>query len=134
MGGEASEVSTKAQVDTKREQGSSQRRRWSKALKRQIVAETLEPGSSVSIVARRHDVNTNQVFTWRRELLPKTATAVADGTMVPVEVAPERAGGRGGQPRRGAGIIEIELGSGARVTIRGEIAAEMLRRVFDLLR
>lgn len=134
MGGEASEVSTKAQVDTKREQGSSKRRRWSKALKRQIVAETLEPGSSVSIVARRHDVNTNQVFTWRRELLPKQATAVADGTMVPVEVAPERAGGRGGKSRRGAGIIEIELGSGARVTIRGEIAAEMLRRVLDLLR
>ena len=64
-------MSTKAQVDTERESGSSKRRRWSKALKRLIVVETLEPGSSVSIVARRHDVNINQAFTSRRELLAK---------------------------------------------------------------
>jgi transposase len=31
-------------------------------LKRQIVAETEEPGASVSVIARRHDVNANQVF------------------------------------------------------------------------
>ena len=31
-------------------------------LKRQIVEETLVPGASVSRVARRHDVNANQVF------------------------------------------------------------------------
>ena len=27
---------------------------------------TLAPGSSVSVVARRYDVNANQVFAWRR--------------------------------------------------------------------
>ncbi len=42
------------------------RRRWSEAEKRRIVAESDEPGVSVSLVARRHDVNANQVFTWRR--------------------------------------------------------------------
>jgi transposase-like protein len=31
-------------------------------IERRIVAETLEPGASVSIVARRHDVNANQAF------------------------------------------------------------------------
>ena len=41
-------------------------------LKRQLVAETLEPGSSVSIVARRHDVNANQLFKWRHELAGST--------------------------------------------------------------
>jgi transposase-like protein len=40
----------------------------------------------VSVVARRHDVNTNQVFTWRRELLPKKSAALGDGTMVLVTV------------------------------------------------
>ena len=55
-----------------------------------MVAETLEPGASVSIVARRHDVNTNQLFKWRRELLPKTVPAVVEGgTMVPVEIVAE---------------------------------------------
>jgi transposase-like protein len=33
-----------------------------------MVAETR---ASVSIVARRHDVNSNQLFRWRRQLLPK---------------------------------------------------------------
>jgi transposase len=134
--GERAEVSTKVEVDTK-QRNSTQRRQWPEALKRRIVAETLEPGSSVSIVARRHDVNTNQVFSWRRELLPKKpviAPAIADGTMVPVEIAPERRRGRSDGTRRGGGVIEIEFGSGARVSIRGEVAPEMLRQVFDLLR
>jgi hypothetical protein len=30
------------------------------------VEETLVPGASVSRVARRHDVNANQVFHWRK--------------------------------------------------------------------
>lgn len=134
--GERAEVSTKLEVDTKG-RNSRNRRQWPEALKRRIVAETLEPGSSVSVVARRHDVNTNQVFTWRRELLakkPVIASAIADGTMVPVEIAPERRRGRSDGTRRGGGIIEIEFGSGARVSIRGEVAPEMLRQVFDLLR
>jgi transposase len=134
--GERAEVSTKVEVDTK-QRTSTKRRQWPEALKRRIVAETLEPGSSVSIVARRHDVNTNQVFSWRRELLPKKpviSAAIAEGTMVPVEIAPERRRGRSDRTRRGGGVIEIAFGSGARVSIRGEVAPEMLRRVFDLLR
>jgi hypothetical protein len=43
------------------------------------------PGASVSIVARRHDVNSNQLFRWRRQLLPKAA--VESGAMVPVQIA-----------------------------------------------
>jgi transposase-like protein len=43
------------------------RRFRSKQERRQIVEETLKPGASVSLVARAHDVNTNQVFKWRRQ-------------------------------------------------------------------
>ena len=49
--------------------GTNKRRRhraWPESLKREIVAATLLPGSSVSRVARRYDVNANQVFAWRR--------------------------------------------------------------------
>ena len=44
------------------------RRSWPVGERQRIVAETLVPGASVSVVARRHDVNANQVFKWRREL------------------------------------------------------------------
>jgi hypothetical protein len=43
------------------------RRFRSKQERRQIVEETLKPGSSVSPVARAHEVNANQVFKWRRQ-------------------------------------------------------------------
>ena len=35
------------------------RRRWSEAEKRRVVAESYQPGVSVSLVARRNDVNAN---------------------------------------------------------------------------
>ncbi len=121
-------------MDTKRKPLSVGRRReWPEALKRQMVSETLEPGSSVSIVARRHDVNTNQLFKWRRELLPKAVPAVVEASpMVPVEIVPERPRRRRRADRQG--IIEIEFGGGARVSLRGEVEPAVLRQVVELLR
>lgn len=43
------------------------RRQYTLDLKRRIVEETFVPGASVSIVARRHNVNSNLVFTWRKQ-------------------------------------------------------------------
>ena len=98
MAATANEVSTKSLVDTKRKPLSAGgRREWPEALKRQMVAETLEPGASVSIVSRRHDVNTNQLFKWRRELLPKAVPAVIEG----VEIVPERPRRRRRAERKG---------------------------------
>jgi transposase len=45
---------------------SAKRRYRSKRDRRQIVEETLQPGASVAVIARRHDVNANQVFHWRK--------------------------------------------------------------------
>lgn len=62
---------------------------WPEALKREIVAATFEPGASV---ARQYDVNTNQVFSWRRRYgeasQPPVAPPSASG-LVPVTIAPE---------------------------------------------
>ena len=46
--------------------GPERRRRWSVAEKLSMVAETREPGVTVSLVARRRGVSPNQLFTWRR--------------------------------------------------------------------
>jgi transposase len=46
--------------------GPERRRRWAAAEKLAMVAETHEPGVTVSLVARRHGVAPNQLFSWRR--------------------------------------------------------------------
>jgi transposase len=125
MAEQAEQASTTGLVDTQ----PPKRRQYSEALKREMVAETQAPGASVSIVARRHDVNSNQLFRWRRQLLPKAA--VESGAMAPVAVAPDEA-----RPRRTdrEGVIEIALGCGARVRLRGEVSSETLRQGIELLR
>jgi transposase len=129
MADQAEQVSTTGLVDTKQQPDPTKRRQYSEALKRQMVTETLAPGASVSIVAWRHDVNSKQLFRWRRQLLPKAA--VESGAMVPVAIAPD-----GGRPRRAEreGVIEIAFGCGTRVRLRGEVSSETLRQVIELLR
>ena len=46
--------------------GPERRRRWAASEKIAMVAETHEPGVTVSLVARRHGVAPNQLFAWRR--------------------------------------------------------------------
>lgn len=64
--------------------GPQRRRRRSTAEKLAIIAETREPGMTVSLVARRHGLAPNQLFTWRRlaEQGALTATA-AEEEVVP---------------------------------------------------
>ncbi|AYR24479.1 IS3 family transposase [Herbaspirillum rubrisubalbicans] len=60
------------------------RRRRTPQEKIAIVQETLAPGASVSAVARRHGVNANQVFGWRKQYQEGSLTAVKAGeTVVP---------------------------------------------------
>ena len=47
--------------------GAGRRRDWSAEDKARIVADSLEPGATVSGVARRHGLTPQQLFTWRRD-------------------------------------------------------------------
>ena len=132
MAATGTEVSTTRLVDTKGSFGRAKRRQWSEALKRQIVAESMAPGASVSVVARRHDVNANQVFKWRREMAPEPPVSEGSVTLLPVEIAVQP-----DEPRaraRRTGTIEITFACGARICVRGEVPPETLRQVIELLR
>src|SRR5882757_4193856 len=58
------------------------RRRWSAPEKVRMVEETFEPGMTVSLVARRHGVAPNQLFTWRRLVAQGGLTAAGSGEEV----------------------------------------------------
>jgi transposase len=125
------------------------RRSWSAAEKRRIVAERLERGVSVSLVARRHDVNANQVFTWRRQLrdgklgggepastfVPVVMAADPPGCGVPASGEPtkEGSGGIAVPSPPPAGRIEIELAGGGRVIVDRHVNAAALARVIAVL-
>jgi transposase len=53
------------------------RRRWSAAEKVRLVEEAMQPGSSVSAVARRHGIAPSQLFGWKRRMLEGGLQAVA---------------------------------------------------------
>jgi len=122
------EVSTNSVMGTNK--GWRRHRSWPEALKREIVAATLTPGSSVSLVARRYDVNANQVFAWRRRY--GSASSEQTGVqLVPVTVTPDQP--ITAPPARADEQIEIELAGGYRVRVSNGVKAAALRLVLDVL-
>jgi len=53
------------------------RRRWSDALTAQVVAEALEPGTSVSAIAHRVGIHPSQLFAWRRDASGRPTCSIA---------------------------------------------------------
>ena len=105
-------------------------RSWPEAVKREIVSATLVPGSSVSMVARRYDVNANQVFAWRRRYR-EVAAAPAELRLLPVTVTPDHSEGMA--PVRAGELIEIVLTGGYRLRVGEGVQAATLRLVLDVL-
>ena len=113
--------------------GTNKRRRhraWPESLKREIVAASLMPGSSVSRVARRYDVNANQVFAWRRRYRD-VASEPAELRLLPVRVTPDQS--EGTAPAGAGDLIEIALAGGYRVRVGEGVQAATLRLVLDVL-
>jgi transposase len=106
--------------------GVGRRRRWSLDEKARIVAESLDPATTASAVARRYGLHVSQLFVWRQQL---AAPAVREApAFVPVVVtegtaAPAEAGGR----------MEIALGP-AVGRVGADVDAAALRRVLEVVR
>jgi transposase len=114
--------------------------------KRRIVQETHVRGASVATVARRHNVNPNQVFAWRQlyrrglldpnaaqESPPMLPVKVNTPTVLPSERARPTEPRNRGRPKRSSRLIEIKLCNGHSIVLHGRVDAEALSRVIDLL-
>ena len=118
--------------------GPRTRKRRSIQEKLQIVRETLQSEASVAVIARRHSVNANQVFTWRRQyqrgqLKGRSGTRAKQAMVLPVQIAEPprvRIPSRTEMARVPHALprVEIELANGPRVKI-WDIGCETVREL-----
>jgi transposase len=112
------------------------RRRRSVEEKRRIVEETLEVGASVARVARRHAVNANQVFYWRKKYREGRLGKSQSSKLLPVtlsDIAWNKSGrASGGSSPLAVGTMEIKLPKG-QLRVTGSVEAEALRTVLECL-
>ncbi|MGH8432587.1 MAG: IS66-like element accessory protein TnpA [Solimonas sp.] len=127
------------------------RRRWKLAEKQRLVGEALEPGASVSEVAKRHGLHPSQLFAWKKLArdggLRGEAEFVDSGGMsfAPVIVRSEPMQGqdRARHPISTEGLassieasrgrMEIALRRGRRITVFADVDAAALARVLEVL-
>ncbi|HEX5208531.1 MAG TPA: transposase [Steroidobacteraceae bacterium] len=120
------------------------RKQWSVQEKLQIVRETLQSEGSVPVIARRHGVNANQIFTWRREyrrgkLLERGVETARDRKAapallpvqihVPMKAVPQEARAAPASPSPEPERVEIEFASGTRLRIWGGLGKERLQAI-----
>jgi transposase len=122
------------------------RRQHSIEEKLRIVKETHLRGASVATVARRHDVNPNQVFAWRQMyrqglLEPKAPprnppmlpVKVSTPTVLPTERTVIEVPDQTHRSKPLSDAIEIQLANGHGIVVHGRIDTKMLARVIALL-
>ncbi len=110
--------------------GVGRRRRWSLEEKVRIVAESLDPATTSSAVARRYGLHASQLFTWRQQLQRGASAAqTLDGPgFVPVLLAED-----GAVSAAPVGRMEIALGSVV-VRVGADVDGPALRRVLEVVR
>ena len=105
--------------------------------KRKIVEEALRSPHSISVVARQHGLNSNQLFAWRKLYLSGQLEPAVDREaavrLLPVSVSEE--------PKQAPGLavssnvtINIEIPGRALVSVEGQVSAEIVRIVLESLR
>jgi transposase len=116
------------------------RRRFSGQFKHQIVMQSTEPGASVSAVAFANELNTNQVFKWRRDYFQQQGNrpAAKADTLLPVVVMANKAArlpapASQPSPNTLAGHIEVTLRHG-RIRVEGAVDSDALRMLVQCLR
>ena len=131
--------------------GVARRRRWSIEEKLRIVAESLAGEASVSLVAQRHGLRSNQLFKWRKMAREGAFGAFpADPSFVPVRIiandAPSslpsslRSSSLPSRPSAevssaiGCSLAEIELTNGCRLRVAADIEPLALRRLVTTLK
>lgn len=109
--------------------GPERRRRWSVEEQRRILEEAFAPGACVAQVARRHDVSTALVYTWRRKLGAALVASQGDQGFVEAVVLEDKIS----MPAPEQPAIMVELSHGVRVSIYNSSSPTMAAVVIKAL-
>jgi transposase len=122
------------------------RRIWTPEQKREIVGESLQPGTTPTAVARKHAISSGLLYTWRQQVMgvqggavvrssPSFARVEVTSAPVPLDAPdcipsePTASASRG----RPDGLIEIVLTDGVVVRVDAHVDGRALRRVLGAL-
>ena len=116
------------------------RRQYSKTLKRQIVEECLAGNDSTSVVARRHDINANLLFKWRRQYdagvfdnESGSASLVPIVVKSPAQISPPASVNQSTGSHTDIAKLEIHLAGGHRLVAAGTVCPVVLRTALEVL-
>jgi transposase len=123
-------------------EGAYKRPNFPNELKRRLVEQSLEPGASLSLIARDNDINANLLFKWRRRYFegaygmpaqPAPASSTVDwksAPLLPVNLIAETAESEPAKPSEAVppveNVCEVEFDH-ARLRIRGDVSPTILR-------
>src|SRR5664279_1407638 len=107
------------------------RRSWTRDEKRRIVEERLQEGASIAEVARRHELNANLLFTWRRKMGVEPSQQPGPMPILPVTIAPGSVAEE--HCPTAAGQMEIVLSEGDRILVWADVETAALSRVLKAL-
>jgi transposase len=115
--------------------GPERRRRWSTDEKLRILAQSLAPGSSPSLACRIHGISTGQLSTWRKQFRSGELTGFVPVSMIADASLPEPADmpDAVGDAPAAVGMIEVELPSGVKLRVTGDVGEVALRQVLSAL-
>jgi transposase len=105
-----------------------------------IVEESMQAGASNAEVARRHGLNANLLFNWRRQyergLLATRTRRVRGRRLVPIKLleAKPSASASAAVSASLSAALRVEFPSGIQVHVNGGADAALLERVIGMLR
>ena len=114
--------------------GPERRSRWSAEEKLRVLAQSVAPGSSPTLACRVYGISTGQLSTWRKQFRAGELTGFVPVSVVADPALPEPATAVAVDAEPAApGTIEIELPSGVKLRVNGDVGEAALRRVLSAL-
>ena len=108
--------------------GPERRRRWSEDQRSRILSEAFTPGARVAEVARRHDISTGLIYTWRRKFYAARVEPLPDVPM------PSFAEALVTMDEPASAAIVVDLVDGKRISIFASASANVVAAALKALR